>query len=221
MRTRIALVLSFLAIASLAAPVTGQDGFTAPPVTTIPNDAYCVLMGQDVASCEAVLTGLAGARIVPEAFAALIPTWPVLPFTLPLPLPLPLTGPSIEGEVGDTLSRGDARVKLERLNWSPLLSDSLPGPAAGNRFVSALVRYRALADGARYNVFDWVATDETGARYPVRALSAKEPALLIGVLPAGGVVRGWVTFEVPTAMTELRLMESQVGLPGLAWSMRR
>jgi hypothetical protein len=142
-----------------------------------------------------------------------------MPFTLPLPFPF--TTPTFEGEVGDALPRGDVRVKLERLSWSPPSSDLLPGAATGKRFVSALVRYRALADGARYNVFDWYATDVTGARYPVMALSAKGPALLIGTLPAGGVVKGWVTFEIPEAMRDLRVIESQVGQPGLAWTVTR
>lgn len=217
MKARFATILSTVALATLVAPVTAQDELTVPQVTTIPNAAFCALLGQDVASCEAVLTGLAGARMVPEAFAALVGGLPVVGF----PLPLPVAGPTIEGDLGDVLSRGDARVRLVRVNRTPDLSDALLEPAEGNTFVSAFVRYRALELGARYSVFDWVATDESGARYPATPLAAVAPALVVGVLPAGGVLKGWVTFEVPRTAKALRFIESQVGLPGLAWSIHR
>jgi hypothetical protein len=224
MKARFATILSTVALATLVAPVTAQDELTVPQVTTIPNAAFCALLGQDVASCEGVLTGLAAARMVPEAFAGLVGGLPVVGFPVvgfPLPLPLPVAGPTIEGDVGDVLSRGDARVRLARVNRTPDLSDALIEPAEGNTFVSAFVRYRALGLGARYSVLDWVATDESGARYPATPVAAVAPALVVGVLPAGGVAKGWVTFEVPRTAKALRFIESQVGLPGLAWSIHR
>lgn len=221
MRTRFAAILSIVALATLVAPVTAQDDVTAPPVTIISNEAFCGFLGQDVAGCEAALTGLAGARIVPEAFSALIRGQSSTRFPFPFPFPTPIGGPIVDGEVGDTLSRDDVRIKLVRVDWTPDLSDSIFRPARGKKFVSALVRITALVDGARYSIVNWDATDDSGARYQATVPGAVAPQLLLGDLPVGESVKGWVTYEVPRAVNRLRLIESQDLKPDLAWSIQR
>lgn len=221
MRTHFAAILSIVAIATLAAPVTAQDDVLEPPVVIVSNEAFCSFLGQDVAGCEAALTGLAGARIVPEAYATLVRGQSSTGLPLPFPFPTPIAGPIVDGQVGDSLSRDDVRIKLVKVDWTPDLSASMFRPARGNKFVSALVRYAARVDGARYSVIDWDATDDSGARYAAMVPGPVAPSLLLGSLPARESVKGWVTFEVPRAVNRLRLIESQDLKPDLTWSIQR
>jgi len=221
MRARHAAILSTLAMVMLAGPVSAQDDGTGSPATIISNAAFCSFVSQDVASCEAALSGLAGARIVPEAWAALVDGQPSTGFPFPFPFPGPIIEAPVVGEVGDVLARDDSRIRLVRVNWNPSLSDSPVVPAEGNKYVSALVRYRATQDGASYSIIGWGAMDDAGTRYGATVVGPKAPALLIGQLAAGTSAKGWVTFEVPEAVDKLRVIESQAGKPDLAWSVQR
>ena len=219
MRARHAAILSTLAMVTLVGPASAQDDGTDPPATIISDAAFCGFVSQDAASCVAALTSLAGARIVPEAFAALIDGQPSTGF--PFPFSGPITGSLVDGKVGDALSRDDSRIRLARVNWDPELSGSLFNPATGKKFVSALVRYWAIEDGASYSIVNWDAMDDTGARYAATVVGPKAPALLIGELAAGTSAKGWVTYEVPEEVNKLRLIESQDGKPDLAWTIQR
>lgn len=221
MRTHFAAILSIVAIATLAAPVTAQDDVLEPPVVIVSNEAFCSFLGQDVAGCEAALTGLAGARIVPEAYATLVRGQSSTGLPFPFPFPTPIAGPIVDGQVGDSLSRDDVRIKLVKVDWAPDLADSMLRPARGKKFVSALVRYAARVDGASYSIVNWSATDDSGARYEATALSPVTPPVLIGDLAAREWMKGWVTFEVPRAVNRLRLIESQDLKPDLTWSIQR
>lgn len=71
-------------------------------------------------------------------------------------------------------------------------------PAPGNVYIEAYVTYRALADGATYNPFDWqVFCNETAVDEFTFVLSGPEPALGSGTLPKGRKAAGWLVYEVP------------------------
>ena len=123
--------------------------------------------------------------------------------------------------LGDTLARADLEITLRKADWDPDLSDSFYKPARGQKYVSVLVRYEALADGADYNIIFWDALDKDGERYEATVLGPVEPDLTVGQLAAGESVEGWVTYEVPKAVSRLEIIESQVLEDDLVWSIKR
>lgn len=71
-------------------------------------------------------------------------------------------------------------------------------PDRGNVYIEAFVTYRALADGATYNPFDWqVFCNETAIDGFTFLLSGPEPELGSGTLPKGRKASGWLVYEVP------------------------
>jgi hypothetical protein len=75
---------------------------------------------------------------------------------------------------------------------------SVDTPAKGNVYIQAYVTYRALADGATYNPFDWqVFCNETAVDRFTFLLSGPEPVLGSGTLPKGRKAAGWLVYEVP------------------------
>ncbi len=71
-------------------------------------------------------------------------------------------------------------------------------PARGNVYIEAYVTYRALADGAAYNPFDWqVFCNDTAIDGFTFLLSGPEPQLGSGTLPKGRKASGWLVYEVP------------------------
>lgn len=68
----------------------------------------------------------------------------------------------------------------------------------GYVFLSALVRYEAIADGVHYNPFDFqVFVDGRAVDGFAFAVNAPEPELSSGTLPAGRTAEGWLLYEVP------------------------
>lgn len=79
-------------------------------------------------------------------------------------------------------------------------------PDPGNKLVSVLVEYEALADGVSYNPFYWSLQDSQGFSYNYD-IFGKDPALdSSNDLRAGRKVKGWVTFEVPAGETQFYLV---------------
>jgi len=73
MRIIASTLLTVAALAAAALPVAAQDDGSALPVSVITNAEFCALVSQDPVVCEGILTGMTTARIVPEAFANLVP----------------------------------------------------------------------------------------------------------------------------------------------------
>lgn len=68
----------------------------------------------------------------------------------------------------------------------------------GYVFLSARVRYEAIAGGVDYNPFDFqVFVDGQAVDGYTFAINAPEPQLSSGTLPAGRTAEGWLLYEVP------------------------
>ena len=214
MKAFAAALVTIAALAATALPVAAQDEETTPPLTIITNAEFCGLVSPGSLTCEDVITGMATARILPEAFAGLVVTEPATDDT-------PGTESSGAGGVGDTLARDDLEITLLKADWDPDISESFYKPGKGKKYVSVLVEYAALADGAEYNIIFWDATDKAGKRYDATVLGPIEPDLTVGGLKAGESVQGWVTYEVPRDVNQLTLIESQVLEDDLAWAIKR
>jgi hypothetical protein len=243
MKAVTATLLTVTALAAMSLPAFAQDEETAGPVTVITNADFCALVSQDPVACEGILTGMTTARVVPEAFAGLVgsempgadasPAASLAPAAGESAAPLMEESPeATEGPVeeataapvagvGDTLARDDLELTLLKADWKPDISDSFYKPGKGQKYVSFLVRYEAIEDGADYNITFWDALDASGKRYEAEVLGQIEPDLTVGDLAAGKKVQGWVTYEVPAGVNGLQLIESQVLKDDLTWSVKR
>ncbi len=241
MRLTAATLLAISALAATALPALGQEEEATLPVTVITNAEFCDLLGEDPVVCEGIITGMASAGIVPEAFASLVsaevavdvptvePGADASGAPVAEPTVEPAAEPSAEASaapakeagVGDTLSRDDLELTLLKADWKPDISDSFYQPGEGQKYVSFLVRYEALEDGAEYNIIFWDAIDKSGDRYEAEVLGQIEPDLTVGQLAAGKKVQGWVTYEVPQDVNQLQVIESQVLQDDLTWSSRK
>ena len=237
MRIIVSTLLTVAALAAAALPVAAQDDDTSLPISVITNAEFCALVSQDPVVCEGILTGMTTARVVPEAFANLVS--PGVAVEAPSAEPgASASGASVaeptveataeasaapakEGVVGDTLSRDDLELTLLKADWKPDISDSFYQPGEGQKYVSFLVRYEALEDGAEYNIIFWDASDKAGIRYEAEVLGQIEPDLTVGQLAAGKKVQGWVTYEVPQDVNQLEVIESQVLQDDLTWTSKR
>lgn len=175
MKTLAATLLTIAALAATALPVGGQEAEATLPPTIITNADFCGLVSPGSLTCEEVIAGMAAARILPEAFASLVITESATEDT-------PGTESSGAGGVGDTLARDDLEITLREADWDPDISESFYKPGKGMKYVSILVEYEALADGAEYNIIFWDATDKAGKRYEATVLSPIEPDLTVGEL---------------------------------------
>jgi len=241
MRLTAATLLAITALAAPALPALGQDDGATLPVTVITNAEFCDLLGEDPVVCEGIITGMGTAGIVPEAFANLVGAEVAVeapsadpgadasgvPFAEPTVEPAvepsaeASAAPTKEAGVGDTLSRDDLELTLLKADWKPDISDSFYQPGEGQKYVSFLVRYEALEDGAEYNIIFWDAIDKSGTRYEAEVLGQIEPDLTVGQLAAGKKVQGWVTYEVPQDVNQLQVIESQVLQDDLTWTSKR
>ncbi len=237
MRLTAATLLAISALAATALPALGQEEEATLPVTVITNAEFCALVSQDPVVCEGILTGMTTARVVPEAFANLVVTEvaveapsaepgaaasgaPVAEATIE-PSAEATAAPAKEAGVGDTLSRDDLELTLLKADWRPDISDSFYQPGEGQKYVSFLVRYEALEDGAEYNIIFWDAIDKAGTRYEAEVLGQIEPDLTVGQLASGKKVQGWVTYEVPQDVNQLQVIETQVLNDDLSWTSKR
>ena len=237
MRTIASTLLTVAVLAAAALPAAAQEDEPVLPVTVITNAEFCDLLGQDPLVCEGIITGMATAGIVPEAFANLAVTeiaveapsaepgadasgTPVAESTVE-PSAEASAMPAKEAGVGDTLSRDDLKLTLVKADWKPDISDSFYQPGEGQKYVSFLVRYEALEDGAEYNIIFWDAIDKAGTRYEAEVLGQIEPDLTVGQLASGKKVQGWVTYEVPQDVNQLQVIESQVLQDDLSWTSKR
>lgn len=220
MRAHVATLLIAVALVAFAVPALGQAEEFEPAVTVLPDEEFCDLVSDDPPTCEAVLTGLARARVLPQAYALF------LGIVTPEPSPEPSAGtsgpgPADDAKVGDSQARENLELTLLKADWRPDLSDSFFKPAQGNKYVSVLVRYEALDDGANFNIIHWNAFDRDGTEYDASVLGQIKPDLKVGQLAAGEKVQGWVTFEVPDDVSQLEILETQPLLTDLSWTIER
>jgi len=210
MKTAAATLLAIAALTAGAIPALGQDEETELPPTIMSNTEFCSMMAIDVATCEGILAGMVTARILPEAFAGMLATDSSEEATE--------DQATTTGALGDTLVRDDLQITLKKADWKPDSSDAFYKPGKGNKYVSILVEYQALADGATYNITFWDATDKAGKRYEATVLGPITPDLKVGDLKAAETVEGWVTYEVPKSVNQLTFIESQVLKDDLSWT---
>lgn len=240
MRLAPTALLATVALASLAVPAVAQDEGTDVPITVITNAEFCALVSDDPVVCEGIISGMETARVVPESFAeifdmasgtdvaadpsaeaSLLPGADASAEPTEEPAAEATEAPAAEAGVGDALARDDLEITLLKADWKPDISDSFYQPGKGRKYVSFLVRYEALEDGADYNITFWDALDPSGKRYEAEVLGQIEPDLTVGDLAAGKKVQGWVTYEVPNDVNALQLIESQVLKDDLTWSVER
>ena len=175
MKTIKGIGLSLSALAILALPAQGQE-LEPPPLTSIPDEQFCGLVTDDLVTCQAVLTELGESNILPASFAAVAEA-----------LAAAAAAEAVEAAtqepagLGDTQARHDVEITLVKADWDPDLSDSFYKPARGKKYVSVLVRYKALEDGAAYNIIFWDALDRDGKRYEATVLGPVEPDLTVGI----------------------------------------
>jgi hypothetical protein len=210
-----AACLSMTALAILALPTIAQE-LEPPPLTSIPDEQFCALVTDDLVTCEGVLTELGESNILPASFAAVAEALAASAAADAI-----AEATQEPAGVGDAQARGDLQITLLEADWNPDLSDSFYKPAKGKKYVSVLARYEALEDGAAYNIIFWDAVDKDGNRYEATVLGPVEPDLTVGDLAAGDSVEGWVTYEVPKAVSRLEIIESQVLEDDLVWSIKR
>jgi hypothetical protein len=214
-KTTRSLSLSVAATALLALPTLAQV-LEPPPLTSIPDSQFCALVTDDIVTCQGVLTELGESNILPASFAAVAET-----LAASAAADAVAEATQEPAGLGDPQARGDVEITLVRADWDPDLSDSFYKPAKGKKYVSVRARYEALEDGATYNIIFWDALDKDGNRYEATVLGPVEPDLTVGDLAAGDSVEGWVTFEVPRAVSRLEIIESQVLEDDLVWSIKR
>lgn len=240
MKTSAAVLLATVALTALAVPAVAQDEGTGVPVTIITNAEFCALVSDDPVVCEGIISGMETARVVPASFAevfdmasgtdvvaapsagaSLLPEADASAVATEEPTAEPTEAPAAEGGVGDTLARDDVQITLLKADWKPDISDSFYQPGKGQKYVSFLVRYEALEDGARYNIINWDALDKAGTRFEAEVLGQITPDLKVGELARGKKVQGWVTYEVPQDVNQLQIIESQVLKDDLSWTSKR
>jgi hypothetical protein len=119
--------------------------------------------------------------------------------------PTPTAEPTQEiAGVGYYIEWTDVRVSLVEAGVYSDYNEYF-APDAGNKFVSVLVEYEALANGVSYNPFFWTLRDSQGFSYNYY-IFGKEPALdSSNELQAGRKVKGWLTFQVPVGETQFYL----------------
>lgn len=158
----------------------------------------------------------------------------LVPGTGPAPSPEASSGYGADLPApGITQSRDSEDVTLVRVDWNAgchavdeagdtvmLCDEGLTRPADANRYVALLVLYRATQDGASYNPFNWSMVDLDGFAYDQTFFGEKPALSSSNDLPSGRKAQGWITFEVPKAVHELEVIESQFGGDYLRWLAR-
>ncbi len=99
------------------------------------------------------------------------------------------------------------RVTVQKAQFSDKYE---PRPRKGHTYVSFLVKYEALTDGANYCSCDWQAFANNAAIGPAFAVGAPDPALQIGDLPKGRTASGWLVFQAPRKSTVLLSFKTTV-----------
>jgi hypothetical protein len=209
------ICLALSAAAVLALPAVAQE-VEPPALTSIPDEQFCALVTDDPVTCQAVLTELGESNILPASFAAVAEALAAASATAAVE-----EATQEPAGLGDAQARDDLEITLVKADWDPDLSGSFYKPAKGKKYVSVLARYEALEDGAAYNIIFWDALDKDGNRYEATVLGPVEPDLTVGDLASGDSVEGWVTYEVPKAVSRLEVIESQVIEDDLVWSIKR
>lgn len=113
--------------------------------------------------------------------------------------------PAQDATVGDRIQLGDNQYfTVKEVQIWP--GDDFIKADEGNQFVSMLVEVEGIdPEGSSYNPFFFSVKDSDGFEYNFSAFGS-EPMLQSGNdLAAGDKVSGWVTFEMPTSVSEVVL----------------
>ena len=111
---------------------------------------------------------------------------------------------ALSGRVGDTLSMASARITV--LSWEDDAApdDETVKPRPGNRFVVVDVAVENTGSRQLSTFFDWLLTDSARDAW-TQALAVREPQFLGGELEPGESARGFLTYEVSSAASQLVL----------------
>jgi hypothetical protein len=123
----------------------------------------------------------------------------------PTPVPTPVSNTFAVGDVITITQDGDAWADFTVVEVNQAAEFVDPDgyfndtPSTdGYVYLSALVRYEAVASGVDYNPFDFqVFVDGQAVDGYAFAINGPEPDLGSGTLPAGRVAEGWLLYEVP------------------------
>jgi len=112
---------------------------------------------------------------------------------------------NVTGQVGSPLELNGVTVTVVSADLNANSGNEFITPKSGNRFVAVQVLYENTgSDPYDYNPFDWKLTDEAGFSYET-TYAGIGPELHSGTIQAGERARGFMTFEVPTSATSLKL----------------
>jgi hypothetical protein len=128
---------------------------------------------------------------------------PVLPATVPM------------GEVGETVTQGAYTLTLANVETAYTYGD-FRSAKAGNKFVAVeLVFQSSTSTGVNVNPFFTTIKEPSGYEYSP-TLFGKDPSLKSqNNLPAGELVRGWMTFEVPESSNGFVLTYAPFSFEGI------
>jgi hypothetical protein len=141
----------------------------------------------------------------PTVEASLEPTAEPTPTEKPTPEPTPQSSTFAVGDVITITQDGEdwADFTVVEVNEATEFVDpdgfyNDEPQTAGYVFLSAKVRYEAIASGVDYNPFDFqIFVDGQAVDNLAFALNGPQPELSSGTLPAGRTAEGWLLYEVP------------------------
>jgi hypothetical protein len=112
---------------------------------------------------------------------------------------------NISGQVGTALALNGVTVTVVTADLNAKSGNQYITPKSGNRYVAVQVLYENTgSDPYHYNPFDWKLTDSAGFSYDT-TFAEIGPELHSGTIQAGERARGYMTYEVPTSATGLKL----------------
>ena len=119
------------------------------------------------------------------------------------------------GKVGETVTQGAYSITLANVETATSYGEFMTA-TSGNKYISVeLVIQSSAATGVNVNPFYVTLKDSSGYEYTT-ALLGKEPTLKSqNDLPAGELVRGWITFEVPEASSGFTLTYDPLSFDGI------
>jgi hypothetical protein len=167
----------------------------------------CAGAGTDATSRSVPSLAADSPTPVPTTAATPEPTLAATPEPTPLatPVPTPEDATFAVGEVITITQDGAAWADFTVLEANQAAEFVDPDgfyndtpSTAGYVYLTALVRYEAIANGVDYNPFDFqVFVDDQAVDGYAFAIHGPQPDLGSGTLPSGRVAEGWLLYEVP------------------------
>lgn len=112
---------------------------------------------------------------------------------------------NVSGQVGSPNALNGVTVTVVSADLNASSGNQFINPKSGDRFVAVQVLYENTGtDTYDYNPFDWKLSDSAGFSYDT-TFSGIGPELHAGTIQPGEKAQGYITYEVPTSSTGLKL----------------